>query len=278
MSPHVKLFALPRPSLHHLHDYSAFNERRASQANLRARSVVLGGIGTFPILPQRHSEAMVSPPAAVLRQISTKGKEPVRNNDALKRNDSKASSSRNRIGSHYFPEGLEKPKCFWRVTDSTSLTRIDREGNFDTKCQLWGHWSFWTSMINIPNLNAQIDWYHRFTLTTVDGDGDDPPLFVSVTADSGWAYDEFDRRARRRRDQVRINVIDTSSFEWEVVFLENGEKLPVLREQETGCTMFSSEAASKALNWHHRYRNSREWFAVKWIPERFISPEVWSND
>lgn len=93
--------------------------------------------------------------------------------------------------------------------------------------------------MNGPNHSSQIDWYHRFTPTTLDGQGDDPPLFVSLTADCGWAYDEFDRRARRRRDQVRINVIDTSDFECEVVFLENGERLPVLRERETGCTIFS---------------------------------------
>ena len=276
MGSHIKLFALPRPSLHHLHDYSAHSERRASQANLTRTSVVIEGIGTFPIRPPRNSVAMVSPPA-VLRKISTKGKEPAQDADILKRTDSKAASP-SQIGTHYFPEGLEKPKYFWRVTDSTSLTRIDEDGNFDTKCQLWGHWSFWTSVISTSNLNAQIDWYHRFTPTTDTGLGDDPPLFVSVTADCGWAYDEFDRRARRRRDQVRINVIDTEDFEWEVVFLENGERMPVLRERETGCTFFSSEAARKALGWNHRYRNSWEWFAIRWIPGRFILPEVWSND
>lgn len=172
-----------------------------------------------------------------------------------------------------------KPRYFWRVTDSTSLTRCDPKTlAFDTGAQLWGHWSYWTSIVNVPNLDAQIDWSHRFTPTLADGDGNDPPLFVSVTDDVSWAYDEFDRRFRRRREEVRIHVIDTETLEWDLAFLECGARLPVLRDLETGCTFFSSRDASKALDWHNRYRNSREWFAIKSIPSKVILPDVWGND
>ncbi|KAF2164982.1 hypothetical protein M409DRAFT_24883 [Zasmidium cellare ATCC 36951] len=171
-----------------------------------------------------------------------------------------------------------KPRYFWRVTDSTSLTRVNHKNDFDTGAQLWGHWSYWTSIVNTENLDNQIDWSHRFTPTTADGDGNDPPLFVSVTDDVSWASDEFDRRFRRRREEVRIHVIDTATFEWDLAFLECGARLPVLTDLESGCTIFSSRDASKALNWHNRYRNSREWFAIKMIPSTVILPDVWGNE
>lgn len=182
-----------------------------------------------------------------------------------------ASSSSN------LPAGFptpHKPPFLWRVTDSTSLTRLDATGSFDTGVHLWGHWSYWTSIINPRNLNAQIDWSHRFTPS---GCGD-PPLFVSVTDDSQWAYEEFDRRTQRRRQKIRINVIDTSGFEWDLAFLENGARLPVLRDKETGCTFFSSEGASGALGWVNPYRSRSEWFAIKSIPAKVILPEAWGDD
>ncbi|CAK4033768.1 Hypothetical predicted protein [Lecanosticta acicola] len=168
-----------------------------------------------------------------------------------------------------------KPPYLWRVTDSTSLTRIDPStGSFDTGVCLWGHWSYWTSIINPRNLNAQIDWSHKFTPS---GHGD-PPLFISATDDSQWAYEEFDRRMQRRRRHVRINVIDTAALEWELAFLENGSRLPVLRDKETGCTFFSSEGASGALGWVNPYRSRSEWFAIKCIPAKVILPEAWGDD
>ena len=162
-----------------------------------------------------------------------------------------------------------KTLSFYRLTDRTSLTKIDEYGKLDTLSHF--HYPL-GDVINNRNLNKHIDWKHRFD---TNGDANNPPMFVSLTHDRQWAEKEFARREARGR-RPSLHEISTQNLEWMNLEFRPGAILLALVDDSEGFIIFSAEVAvqSDAVRLQHRMLDGHEWFAVEYIPASMIRKKL----
>lgn len=155
------------------------------------------------------------------------------------------------------------PRYLHRVTDETSLLKLDQKSNFNTGSHLYMSLD---NIIHPGSLDAHLDWKHRFETNG----GSDPPMFISMSENKEWVSKEAARRRDKGRRDVRIDCIDAERRKAETEVIGSTEMV-VFRDGETGCLVFSTEAASDAMCWQNKMKCRHEWSALEWITKYLIS-------